>query len=222
MIHTCEGHLKRLLLNRLAADREDPYGDFGRRTSGALSDPAKWAAFVAEANAAGLAHTSAWLAGKAAPMRRQFVHREQERPYSNGAVEGVFDEITRRLWTRRFVFRNRQRLELALRLMLLDKEGVSDELRYREAIRSALLRGSGLPPTGRRTRRPGRILHPRRGQGGNRADGCEACAERPTREGVLRTEEGGSRQPDPSEVPAPAAGDALTVKHGAGRAAAAV
>lgn len=72
------------------------------------------------------------------------------------------------------------------------------------------------------TRRPGRILRPRRGQGGNRADGCEACAERPTREGVLRTEEGGSRQPDPSEVPAPAAGDAVTVKHGAGRAAAAV
>ena len=151
VIHTCEGHLKRRLLDRLSADGEDPYGDFDRRTSGALSDPAKWAAFVADANTAGLAHTSAWLAGKAAPMRRQFVQREQDRPYSNGATEGVFDEITRRLWTRRFVFCNRQRLELALRLMLLDKEGIADELRYREAIRSALLRESGLPPTGRRS-----------------------------------------------------------------------
>lgn len=141
----------RLLLDRLAADGEDPYGDFGRRTSGVLSDPARWAAFVADANAARLLHTSAWLAGKAALMRRQFAQWEPDRPYSNGAIEGVFDEITRRLWTRRFVFRNRLRLELALRLMLLDKEGIADELRYREAIRSALLRGSGVPPTTRRS-----------------------------------------------------------------------
>jgi len=151
VIHTCEGHLKRLLLNRLAADGEDPYGDFGRRTSGALSDPAKWTDFVADANAAGLTHTLAWLAGKAALMRRQFAQRQPDRPYSNGAIEGVFDEITKRLWTRRFVFRNSQRLELALRLMLLDKEGISDELRYREAIRSALLRGQGQTAAARRS-----------------------------------------------------------------------
>lgn len=46
---------------------------------------------------------------------------------------------------------NGRPLELALRLMLLDKEGIADELRYREAIRPALLRRSGLPPSGRRS-----------------------------------------------------------------------
>lgn len=151
VIHTCEGHLKRLLLDRLSADGEDSAGPFGRRASGALSDPAKWAAFVADADAAGLTHTQAWLAGKSARMRRQFAQRQPDRPYSNGAIEGVFDEITKRLWTRRYVVRNRRRLELALRLMLLDKEGVSDELRYREAIRSALLRAQGRPIASRRS-----------------------------------------------------------------------
>lgn len=71
VIHTCEGHLKRLLLDRLSADGEDSAGIFGRRASAALSDPAKWAAFVADANAAGLIHTTAWLAGHggASPVR---------------------------------------------------------------------------------------------------------------------------------------------------------
>ena len=151
VIHTCEGHLKRLLLDRLTADGEDSNGELGRRISGALSDPTKWETFVADANSRDLRHTSAWLTGKAALMRRQFARRQPDRPYSNGAVEGVFDEITKRLWTRRYVVRNRRRLELALRLMLLDKEGISDELRYREAIRSALLRAQGRPTASRRS-----------------------------------------------------------------------
>ncbi len=53
--------------------------------------------------------------------------------------------------TRRFAFRNRARLELALRLMLLDVEGVDDELRYREAIRKALLAADGQPTRSRRS-----------------------------------------------------------------------
>lgn len=84
-------------------------------------------------------------------MRRQFAERQPDRPYSNGALETVFDAITKRLWTRRFVFRNRARLQLALRLMLLDLEGSADELRYREVIRKALLAGGGQPPKARRS-----------------------------------------------------------------------
>jgi hypothetical protein len=151
VIHTCEGHLRRLLLDRLAADGQPPTSDFAYRAGGALADPSRWAAFVADASAAGLAHTSQWLAGKDRQMRRQFADRQPDRPYSNGAIESVFDAITKRLWTRRFVFRNRVRLELALRLMLLDLEGSADELRYREAIRTVLLAGSGQPPKGRRS-----------------------------------------------------------------------
>jgi hypothetical protein len=49
------------------------------------------------------------------------------------------------------VFRNRARLELALRLMLLDLEGSADELRYREAIRKALLAAGGRPQMTRRS-----------------------------------------------------------------------
>ena len=151
VIHTCEGHLRRLLLDRLAADGQPPTSDFAYRAGGALADPGRWAAFVADANAAGLAHTCHWLAGKDRLMRRQFADRQPDRPYSNGAIETVFDAITKRLWTRRFVFRNRARLELALRLMLLDLGGSADELRYREAIRKALLAQGGQPPTARRS-----------------------------------------------------------------------
>jgi len=60
-------------------------------------------------------------------------------------VETVFDAITKWLWTRRFVFRNRARLELAFRLMLLDLEGGADELRYREAIRRRCSQGAASP-----------------------------------------------------------------------------
>ncbi len=71
-----------------------------------------------------------------------------DRPYSNGAVETLFDTITKQLWTQRFVFRNRARLELALRLMLLDLEGSADELRYRQAIRQGAARGRRPAPDG--------------------------------------------------------------------------
>lgn len=151
MIHTCEGHLRRLLLDRLAADGQSPSSDFALRAGSALADPVKWAAYVADAKAAGLTHTSHWLAGKDRLMCRQLADRQPNRPYSNGAIETVFDSITRCLWTRRFVFRNRARLELALRLMLLDFEGSADELRYREAIRKELLTAAGQPPRARRS-----------------------------------------------------------------------
>ncbi len=129
LIHTCEGHLRRLLLDRLAADGQPPSSSFALRAGGALADPGRWATFVAEAKTASLTHTSHWLAGKDRLMRRQFAARQPDRPYSNGAIETVFEAITKRLWTRRFVFRNQARLERALRLMLLDVEGVADELR---------------------------------------------------------------------------------------------
>ena len=151
VIHTCEGHLRRLLLDRLAADGQSPSSSFALRVSGALAGPSKWAAFVAEADMAGLAHTGHWLAGKDRLMHRQFATRQPDRPYSNGAIETVFDAITKRLWTRRFVFRNRARLELALRLMLLDVEGAADELRYREAIRRALPARGGKSARSRRS-----------------------------------------------------------------------
>ncbi len=96
-------------------------------------------------------HTSHWLAGKDRLMRGQFAARQPDRPYSNGAIETVFDAITKRLWTRRFVFRNRARLELALRLMLLDQEGAADELRYRETIRTSLLGAGGQAAADRRS-----------------------------------------------------------------------
>lgn len=56
----------------------------------------------------------------------------------------------RRLGDRRFVFRNRERLELVFDLMALDLAKAANELRYREIIRSHLLTNDGRP---RRVRR---------------------------------------------------------------------
>lgn len=216
VIHTCEGHLRRLLLDRLPADGQPPTSDFAYRAGAALADPVMWAAFVADANAAGLAHTSHWLAGKDRPMRRQFASRQPDRPYSNGATETVF-AITKRLWTRRFVFRNRARLELALARMLLDLEGSADELRYREAIRKALLAGGGQPAKARRSLddRGGSSIHAEVRR--HRADGGEAGAEREAREGGLRPEQGCRHQPDSAPPTRPAHCVEVTVKHPEGR-----
>jgi hypothetical protein len=186
---------------------ESPSGSFALRASGALADPGKWVAFVAEANTASLAHTSHWLAGKDRLMRRQFAARQPDRPYSNGAIETVFDAITKRLWTRRFAFRNRARLELALRLMLLDVEGVADELRYREAIRMALLAAGGQPTRSRRSLddRGGSSIHAR-GPGGDGPDGGDAGAEREPRAGLLQPQEDHEGQPRETQITASAPG----------------
>ena len=85
--------------------------------------------------------------------------------------------------------------------MLLDKEGVSDKLRYREAIRSALLRAQGRPIASRRSLDDARgsSIHAEvRAVMGE--DGHEAGTERTTRTGRLRPQEECGRQSDAAPV----------------------
>ncbi len=201
VIHTCEGHLQRLLIDRLIADGESPYGDLAVRVPAAIAHPAKWAAFVADASAAGLPITGSWLAKKAPLLTRGFATWQPGRPRSNGAIEHVFDEITKRLWTRRLVFRNQRRLELVVALMLLDLSELADEFRYREEIRKALLRSGGRPPLSRRALddHGEASIHDRR-SGGHLADRGEAGAERQPRPRLIRSQEGGRRQARSSAI----------------------
>jgi hypothetical protein len=207
VIHTCEGHLRRLLLDRLAADGQPPTSDFAYRASGALAYPGRWAAFVADANAAGLAHTSRWLAGKDRLMRRQFADRQPDRPYSNGAVETVFDAITQAALDPTV----RVPQPGAARTRAPADAARPRRQRGRVALprgdpQGAARRGRPAPEGASPARRPGRLLDPRRGARGHRADRCEGGAEREAREGSLQPEEGGADRPGEAPISPPSAG----------------
>ena len=83
-------------------------------------------------------------------MDRQWALRDPARPHSIGGLETVFGEIIRRLGERRFVFRNRERLELVFDLMALDMARLATERRFREIIRARLLANAGRPLRSRR------------------------------------------------------------------------
>lgn len=101
--------------------------------------------FEEDVEAAGAARTLAWMRATRPLMDHQWAIREADRPHSIGGLETVFQEVLRRLGDRRFVFRNRERLELVFDLMALDLAKAANELRYREIIRSHLLTNDGRP-----------------------------------------------------------------------------
>ncbi len=100
--------------------------------------------------AAGATRTLAWMGAARSLMERQWVIRIPDRPHSIGGLETVFQEIIRRLGERRFVFRNRERLELVFDLMALELARMATERRLREIIRAALLANGGRPIRARR------------------------------------------------------------------------
>jgi hypothetical protein len=84
-------------------------------------------------------------------MDRQWAVRDPDRPLSIGGLETVLREVVHRLGDRRFVFRNRVRLELVFDLMSLEMSGLASERRFREIIRKELLRNDGRPLRPRRS-----------------------------------------------------------------------
>ena len=111
---------------------------------------AGWEAFECEA-AAGAAQTLGWMRASRDLMERQWAIWDPDRPHSIGGLERVFTEALRRVGVRRFVFRNRARLELVLDLMALDMAHLATERRFREVIRAALLANGGRPRRARRS-----------------------------------------------------------------------
>jgi len=83
----------------------------------AIPGQAGWEAFEQEVRAAGATQTLAWMSQTRPLMDHQWAIRDPARPHSIGGLETVFSEAVRRLGERRFVFRNRERLELVFDLM---------------------------------------------------------------------------------------------------------
>ena len=106
--------------------------------------------FEEEVEVAGAALTLVWIRDTRPLMDHQWAIREDDRPHSIGGLETVFQEVLRRVGDRRFVFRNRERLELVFDLMALDLAKAANELGYREIIRSHLLTNDGRPRRKRR------------------------------------------------------------------------
>jgi hypothetical protein len=150
-IYICEAHLRMLGEQHLAADGHDRFDLLWRSLRKAIPSCDEWIAFEQEVRAAGAAKTLHWMRGTRPLMEHQWAIREADRPHSIGGLETVFQEIVRRLGERRFVFRNRDRLELVFDLMALNLAKEAGELRYREIIRCHVLRHGGRPTRTRRT-----------------------------------------------------------------------
>jgi hypothetical protein len=150
-VYVCEAHLRMLGEQRLAADGLDRHLPLWDGLRAAAPDRAGWEAFEREAAAAGAAQTLGWMRASRDLMERQWAIRDPDRPHSIGGLERVFTEALRRVGDRRFVFRNRARLELVLDLMALDMAHLATERRFREVIRAALLANGGRPRRARRS-----------------------------------------------------------------------
>lgn len=135
---------------RLAADGHDRHDPLWRSLRTAIPSRDEWIGFEHEVRAAGASSTLAWLQGTRPLMEHQWAIREKARPHSIGGLETVFQEVVRRLGDRRFVVRNRERLELVFDLMALDLAREASTFRYREIIRSNLLAHAGRPTRTRR------------------------------------------------------------------------
>lgn len=149
-IYVCEAHLRMLGEQRLAADGFDRHHSLWASLRRAIPSQAGWEVFEREAGMAGAGRTLAWMATTRPLMDRQWAIRDPSKPHSIGGLETVFGEIIRRLGDRRFVFRNRVRLELVFDLMALDMARMATERRFREVIRDALLANGGRPSRARR------------------------------------------------------------------------
>jgi hypothetical protein len=146
----CEAHLRMLGEQQLAADGYDRFHPLWRSLRKAIPERNAWISFEQEVRDAGATHTLAWILDTRALMDHQWAIREDDQPHSIGGLETVFQEVVRRLGDRRFVFRNRARLELVFDLMALDLAKEANDLRYREIIRSHLLGNEGRPRRKRR------------------------------------------------------------------------
>jgi hypothetical protein len=149
-IYVCEAHLRMLGEQRLAADGFDRHHPLWNGLRAAIPDRAAWEAFEQDAIAAGAPKTLAWMSKSRDLMEHQWAIRDPDRPHSIGGLETVFGEIVRRLGERRFVFRNRARLELVFDLMALELARLATDRRFREIVRAALLRNGGRPLRARR------------------------------------------------------------------------
>lgn len=166
-IYICEAHLRMIGEQRLAADGFDRFHPLWRNLRKAIPNQETWLAFEEEVRDAGASQTLDWIRHTRPLMDHQWAVREDDRPHSIGGLETVFQEVLRRLGDRRFVFRNRARLELVFDLMALDLAKEANELRYREIICTHLLAHDGRPrQKRRRTRRPQRLVASPRGVGG--------------------------------------------------------
>jgi hypothetical protein len=149
-IYICEAHLRMLGEQRLAADGFDRFHPLWRSLRKAVPNHDAWLVFEQEVRDTGATGTLDWIRDTRPLMDHQWAIREDDRPHSIGGLETVFQEVLRRLGDRRFVFRNRERLELVFDLMALDLAKAANDLRYREIIRSHLLTNDGRPRRKRR------------------------------------------------------------------------
>jgi hypothetical protein len=150
-IYVCEAHLRMLGEQRLAADGFDRHHALWASLRHAIPSQIGWDAFEQEVRAARASRTLAWMTQTRPLMDHQWAIRDPARPHSIGGLETVFGEIIRRLGERRFVFRNRERLELVFDLMALDMAKMATERRFREIIRAGLLANGGRPVRARRS-----------------------------------------------------------------------
>ena len=162
-IHLCEHHL---IVKGRAALALDGIR-FGHPTNEllhqALVTPAGWDAFVrAVYSDADLISAHKWVAHWDKRMRVQTSRRESLPPvYGNGAIEAPIARVRTVLESRRWMFRNRARMDLLLELVRMADLRADDADVYAADIRQHLTTHGGRPP------RNYRAIYDTRGPKGN-------------------------------------------------------
>lgn len=150
-IYSCEAHIARLGEKKLGLDGHGPYSDLWWKLQRGVKNEVAWQAFEQEARAKGAANTFRWIASKRRTMKRQFAVSEEGRPRSTGSLETTLREMKERLGLRRYVVRNRVRLDLLFALMALDLREEASERSFARVLRRLVEANKGNLVLGRRS-----------------------------------------------------------------------
>lgn len=155
-VYLSEWHLRHALERLLEKVGGELAEAFGPRTEAAFAGAAFWAAFEADARAAGNHRLNAWLDHWSPIITWQFERRGRaderraDDPLSTGGLESFVKPIEAALYRRRYGLKNRERLNRLLLLFQLEANRHADERAYAKRIRAWLARTGGRPSTPRR------------------------------------------------------------------------
>jgi hypothetical protein len=158
-VHYCEHHLKERCHSKLRDLGLDvagtpPHDTIERAFNSVAHFDEMRAAWLAVPNPTLRKRLGSYLRGLERVVSPQLEHRSswpsREHPYATGALEAHLEWLRRKVSHRAGRLTNKARLDRALLLMMLQRNGQADERAYAESIRAWLLAGEGRPRGGRR------------------------------------------------------------------------
>ena len=156
-VHLCEHHLYEKGKAALVKEGHQAFGDpLQAALASALASPDGWDGFYRLAVEAG-GEAARWAKHWNKSMRAQTKRRASiPEHYANGAVEAPLEEVKRILGTRRWTFRDADRMNLLLELVRIRYNRDADETDFAKTLGKQLADGTAPSGLGHDPRLPGR------------------------------------------------------------------